>query len=101
ELLLNPGDAVAEYQIGQTLMAEQNTAAAAQHFERAVSLNPDFSEALVALAKTKSRADAIALLERAVKLQPESEPAHYNLMLAYRNAGRADDAQREKAVLDK
>src|SRR5471030_2927417 len=32
ELALNPGDAVAEYQVGQTLLAEQNTAGAAAHF---------------------------------------------------------------------
>jgi DNA-binding SARP family transcriptional activator len=60
---------------------------------------------LIALAKTRSDAkkyaEAIPLLERAVKLQPASEPAHYGLMLAYRNAGRMDDAQREKAVFDK
>ncbi len=101
ELLLNPSDAVAEYQIGQTLVAEQNAAGAGQHFAKAVSLNPDFAEALIALAKTNSGSDAIALLERAVKLQPESESAHYNLMLAYRNADRTAEAQREKAVLDK
>ncbi len=45
--------------------------------------------------------EAIALLERAVKLQPRNETAHYNLMMAYRNAGRAADAEREKAELDK
>ena len=105
ELGLNPEDAVAEYQIGQILLAEQNSAEAAARFERAVSLNGDFAEALVALAKTKSDAkkygEAIPLLERAVKLQPTSEPAHYSLMLAYRNGGKMEDAEREKAVLDK
>ena len=45
--------------------------------------------------------DAAKLLERAVKLQPRGEIAHYNLMLAYRNAGRTADAQREKLELDK
>jgi len=101
ELALNPSDAVAEYQVGQILSSEQNSAGAASHFEKAITLNPDFAEALIALAKTKTGNDAIPLLERAVKLQPSSEPAHYSLMLAYRNAGRADDAQREKAILDK
>jgi tetratricopeptide (TPR) repeat protein len=105
ELALNPGDAVAEYQVGQILLTEQDRTGAATHFEKAVALNPEFAEALVALAKSKSEAknapEAIALLERAVKLQPTSESAHYNLMLAYRNGGRMADAQREKAVLDK
>jgi len=105
ELALNPSDAVAEYEVGQILLAEQDVAGAAARFEKAVSINPDFTEALVALAKTRSDAkkygDAIGLLERAVKLQPASESAHYGLMMAYRNAGRAGDAQREKAIFDK
>jgi tetratricopeptide (TPR) repeat protein len=105
ELALNPSDAVAQYQVGQILLAEQNPAGAAARFEKSVSLSPDFAEALVALAKTKSDAkkygEAITLLERAVKSQPASESAHYNLMLAYRNAGKTEDARREKAALDK
>ncbi len=105
ELSLNPSDAVAEYQIAQVLTAEQRKPEAAQHFERAAELRPDFPEALIAVAKLRSDAkrysDAIALLESAVKLQPRNETAHYNLMLAYRNADRPVDAQREKAELEK
>ena len=105
ELLLNPSDAVAEYQVGQILTAEQKKVEAAAHLERAAELRPDFPEALIAVAKLRSDAkrypDAIAILERAVKLQPRNETAHYNLMMAYRNAGRAADAQREKAELDR
>src|SRR5580658_2824104 len=105
ELSLNPSDAVAEYQVAQVLATEQKKAGAASHFERAVELRPDFAEALIAVAKLRSDAkryaDAIALLERAVKLQPRNETAHYNLMMTYRNAGQAADAQREKAILDK
>jgi tetratricopeptide (TPR) repeat protein len=105
ELALNPSDAVAEYQVAQILATEQKKPEAAVHFERAADLRPDFPEALIAVAKLRSDAkrypEAIALLQRAVKLQPRSETARYNLMLAYRSAGRADDAQREKAELDK
>ena len=105
ELQLNPADAAAEYQIAQILQAEGDRAGAGQHFERATELRPDFPEALVAVAKirmeAKRYADAAGLLERAVKIEPRSEVAHYNLMLAYRNAGRTADAQREKAELDK
>ena len=105
ELALNPSDAVAEYQVAEILAAEQQKAQAAEHFERAAELRPDFPEALIAVAKlrieAKRYADAIALLERAIKLQPRNETAHYNLMMAYRNAGRAADAQREKAELEK
>ncbi len=105
ELTLNPSDAVAEYQVGQVLTAAQKKAEAAAHFERAAALRPDFPEALIAVAKLRSEAkryrEAIALLERAVKLQPRNETAHYGLMMAYRNAGRTADAQREKAELDR
>jgi tetratricopeptide (TPR) repeat protein len=105
ELLLNPSDAVAEYQVGQILIAEQKKVEAAAHLERAAELRPDFPEALIAVAKLRSDAkrypDAVLILERAVKLQPRNETAHYNLMIAYRNAGRTADAQREKTELDK
>jgi len=105
ELRLNPTDAVAEYQVGQILTTQLKSAEAAKHFERAVELRPDFAEALIAVAKIRSGAkqypEAVALLERAVKAQPNAEAAHYNLMMAYRNAGRAEDAQREKAAIDR
>ena len=105
ELQLNPSDAAAEYQIGQILQTGGDRAGAAGHFERAIELRPDFPEALVAVAKARMEAkrysDAAGLLERAIKLEPRSEVAHYNLMLAYRNAGRTADAQREKTELDK
>jgi tetratricopeptide (TPR) repeat protein len=105
ELTLNPSDAAAEYQIGQILVAQQKKADAEPHFERALQLRPDFPEALLAVGKAKNEAkryqEAAALFERAVNLQPRSEVAHYNLMLAYRNAGRTADAEREKALLEK
>jgi tetratricopeptide (TPR) repeat protein len=105
ELALNASDAVAEYQVAQIYVTEQEKSKAAPHYERAAELRPDFAEALIAVAKlrldAKRYADAIPLLEHAVKLQPRNETAHYNLMMAYRNGGRASDAEREKAELEK
>lgn len=105
ELSLNPFDAVAEYQVAQILATQLKKTEAAAHFERAADLRPDFPEALIAVARLRSEAkrydEAVALLERAVKLQPRAEVAHYNLMMAYRNAGRSADAQREKGELEK
>ena len=100
ELALNPSDAVAEYEIGKILQAEQNPSGAAPHFEKAAALDGNFAEALLELAKLKP-GEAIGLLERAVKLQPDNQSAHYALMMAYRNAGRTADAQREKAIFEK
>lgn len=104
ELALNPGDAVAEYEIGQILVSEQKSPEARTHFQRAVELNSGFPEALIALAKLELAArqenDAIRLLEQAARLEPKSEAAHYNLMIAYRDAGRTQESLREKQILD-
>jgi tetratricopeptide (TPR) repeat protein len=105
ELALNPADAAAEYEIGQVLLVSQDLGEAVKHFERAVAITPNFPEAMQALAKTRMDAkqypEAILLLENVVRLQPANESAHYSLMLAYRNAGRAADAAREQGELDK
>ena len=105
ELALNPSDAVAEYQVAQIFATQGKRADSATRYERAALLRPDFPEALIAVAKLRSEArrypEAVELLEKAVRLQPRSEPARYALMLAYRNAGRPDDARKAKGELDK
>jgi tetratricopeptide (TPR) repeat protein len=105
ELALNPSDAIAHYQVAQILQVQQKAGPATARFEKALELKPDFTEVLIALGKlrldAKRNEEAVSLLERAVKLAPGSETAHYNLMMAYRNAGRMDDARRQKAELDK
>ena len=105
ELALNPHDSVAHYQVAQVLLAQQKPDEAAARLQRALNLNPEFPEALIALGKLrldeKKNAEAITLLERAVKLSPRSEPAHYSLMMAYRNAGNMAEARKQKAELDK
>jgi tetratricopeptide (TPR) repeat protein len=104
ELSLNSSDAAAEYQLGQILLAEQKSSEAAARFENAAALDSNFPEALVALGRVRMESkryeEAIQLLQRAIQLRPKMESAHYSLMLAYRNSGRADDARREKAELD-
>ena len=104
ELAINPNDAVAEYQIAQILQVEQKPDEAAKHLERAVELDSNFPEALIALARykldRKDSTSAITLLESAARLAPQSESAHYSLMIAYRNAGRRDDARRIQQRLD-
>jgi tetratricopeptide (TPR) repeat protein len=104
ELALNGGDAAAEYEVGQILIAQGRREAGAQRLEHALALRPDFVEALVAIGKarveSKQLAEAISFLNRAVKLQPRNESAHYTLMMAYRNSGDLEAAKREKSVLD-
>lgn len=105
ELQLNPNDAAAEYQVGQVLVAQQQPAAAALRYERAVELSPQFPEALLALGKIRSEQkrydESIRLLRRAAGLIPTSEAVHYALMIAYRNAGRTAEAMQAKETLEK
>lgn len=105
ELKLNPFDAVAHYQVAQIYGSQGRKAEAAEGYQKASALDAKFVEPLVALGKLRVEErkfdEAIGLLRRAVEIAPSSESAHYNLMLAYRNAGRMDDARREKAELDK
>jgi tetratricopeptide (TPR) repeat protein len=105
ELRLNPGDPVASYQVAQILLLEEKRDEAAAQLVKSLELRKDFPEALIALGKIrleeKKNGEAVALLENAVRLMPASEAAHYSLMMAYRNAGRMEDARRQKVELDK
>jgi len=105
ELALNPGDAAAEFQIGQILNAQAKPAEALPHFQKALDLSPDFVEAALALGKMRVRARqfsaAIPLLEHVIALDPRNEAAHYNLMLAYRNSGQMDKAKTEQQEYEK
>ena len=49
----------------------------------------------------KRHEESIELLQRAVELLPQSEAAHYALMIAYRNAGKTEESLRTKEILEK
>ena len=105
ELKLSPEDGACEFQLGQIAQVQGNTEDGKSHFERAVSLSPNFVQALIALGKLNSEekkySEAISQLSRATELQPSNEAAHYALLTAYRNAGEMDKAKAEKAILDR
>ncbi|HEX4230902.1 MAG TPA: tetratricopeptide repeat protein [Bryobacteraceae bacterium] len=105
ELQLSPEDGACEFQLGQIAQVQGNGDEGKTHFERALKLSPNFAEAMVALGKIytqrKDYAQAISLLVRATKIQPDNEPAHYALLTAYRDSGQMDRAKAEKAVLDR
>src|SRR5260221_10096530 len=81
ELRLNPADAVAEYEIGQVLLAENKPREAAPRFERALATSPDFGEALLAVAKIRADAQGYdevgPLPEPPGPLQPRDAGAAY------------------------
>jgi tetratricopeptide (TPR) repeat protein len=104
ELQVNPEDGASEFQLGQIAQAQGNVSVAQSHYERALHFSPDFTEALVALAKIhtqqKHYEKALPLLARAAELQPGNEAVHYALLTAYRDSGQIEKAKVEKAILD-
>jgi tetratricopeptide (TPR) repeat protein len=102
ELSINPGDAGSEYELGEMAREGRKWNEAIEHFGRAAKLDPQFSNALIGLGKSLVSAGqaskALAPLERAVKLDPGNEVAHYQLSFAYLRVGREADAKRELAL---
>jgi Tfp pilus assembly protein PilF len=82
-MTLAPDDALVHAQFAQHWLSRGQLARADYLSALALSLDPDCSEALVVQARIfslKGRADAARqALERAVRLQPESAEAHYEL----------------------
>lgn len=102
ELEINPSDAGAEYVSGELARQMQDFPAAAEHFAKARTLDPNFGDAYLGLGMTllseKKYEDAIAPLEVAVKLEPGNPAGHYSLATAYARTGRKHAAEREFAL---
>jgi len=102
ELEIDPANAGAEYVLGELARQAQELPGAEQHFSKASELDPNFADAYLGLGMTllaeKKYPEAVAPLEKAVKLQPANPAGHYSLATAYARTGRKDDAQREFAL---
>jgi tetratricopeptide (TPR) repeat protein len=69
------------------------------HLKKAISLKPDFAEALANLgtlySNTRRFSEAITQLQRAINLDPQNEVYHYNLGLAYAKNNQLEEAKEE------
>jgi len=103
EIAINSGDAASEYQVGEILRTKNELERASQHFTRALELDPVFVEAHLGLAKinlSRHEGDAaIQHLQTAIQLAPDDSRPHYSLMLAYRELGKVQQAEREMATV--
>jgi tetratricopeptide (TPR) repeat protein len=105
ELEISPGNADAEYELGEIDREHGNLDAAAVHFDRALHYHPEFVEAQVGMAKTLMKlgrpGDALPHLAEAARLDPGNKVPHYLLASAYKSMGDAASAAREISLYQK
>jgi predicted Zn-dependent protease len=99
ELKVDPNNAAAEFLLGETARQVGQWDEAIGHFSRASKLDEDFQESYLALGMSLNSAgrfaDAIAPLQRYVKMQPGDPAGHYQLATAYARTGRKQEADQE------
>jgi tetratricopeptide (TPR) repeat protein len=105
ELDVNVNDFEANLQLGNLRKAEQKFVTASTYLERATTIRPGDLTARKLLAslrlQTGQVAAAVVMLEAIVKEAPDLVEAHVQLATAYNRLGRRDDAQRERAIVDR
>jgi len=98
ELTAHPSDAKAKYHLAYGLLMQQQKDQAFALLTEVVRDKPDYADAQYQLGKLLlERGEvkpAIEKLETAVRLDPTKDYSYFQLSLAYRRDGRADDAQR-------
>jgi tetratricopeptide (TPR) repeat protein len=104
ELSVNPGFVPAEYQLGYVRLEMHQADAAIPLLQDVVSRQPNHSDAHYELGKALLEQgkvkDAIQDLETSIHLHP-TDYAYYQLSVAYRRDGRANDAEQAVAMYQK
>jgi tetratricopeptide (TPR) repeat protein len=98
ELEINAQNVAALAEIGEIHLKRSQLQEASRSFSKAFELQPGYVPARIGLAKLliaeNEWSKALEHLEASAKLAPYDEAVHYNLMIAYRGLGRAEDAKR-------
>jgi tetratricopeptide (TPR) repeat protein len=102
ELAVDPTNANAAYELGELDRTAGDFPAARRRFEQAVSHYPTFEHALVGLGRTlialDQPAEALGPLQTALKVNPESDVALYQIAQAYGALGNS--SAQERALAD-
>jgi tetratricopeptide (TPR) repeat protein len=105
ELELNINDFEANLQLGSMRRSVQKFEEAQTYVERAMTIRPRDLTARKLLASLRLQTgkvdEAVVLLESIVKDAPDLTEAHVQLATAYNRLKRKEDAEREKAIIDK
>ena len=101
ELSVDSSHALALAYLGDIEMKRNNPEAALSLLGKATKLQDDIRIAYLdlgtVLAQQKRYDEAVAALQRAVKLDPAQPDAHYRLAHVYQDMGKAAESQREFA----
>lgn len=104
-LAIDPKNFEAAFQIGLSYKTEGDSATAAEYFEKAVELSPDYAAALRELgsAYVQSGAEARArpLLEKAVRLDPYDAETHFQLSRLYTLLGESELGRKHLELFQK
>lgn len=100
----NPLDEKTECRLGDIAMQRSDLADAAQHYKRALELEPDDPDAneglgmeLLTSDEVQDAQDARRYLRRAIQLDPTNVAAYYHLSQASRKTGDLESANQEMA----
>lgn len=98
-LAVTPPNLHIEYNLGLALGAAGRYDEAAAHFEKALRIDPNFYDGLVAIGVTRSNQDQLAecmqYLQTAIRLQPDAPAAHAELAHVLWKQNRDQDALEE------
>lgn len=101
ELEVDPRNANAAYEIAEIHRMQGDLPSAERYFKMAIEYYPDFQEAQVGLGATLSSMDkaseALAHLQKAVRLNPDDEIGWYRLSQVQRKLGNREETQRALA----
>ena len=102
EMKVNPGNAAAEFMLGELARRNGEWEPAIAHFRQAAKLDAGFVEAYLALGMSLNSAgkfaEAIAPLQHYAQAQPEDAAGHYQLAMAYARTGNKEAAARESEL---
>jgi tetratricopeptide (TPR) repeat protein len=105
ELAFNVNDFEANLQLGNMRKSSQRFEEASTYLERATTIRPNDLTARKLLASLRLQTghvdEAVTMLEAIVKDAPNLVEAHVQLATAYNRLKRKDDADREKAIVDR
>jgi len=102
ELQIDPGNAGAEYILGELARREEKWDEAISRFSKATKLNPNFAEAYLgwgaSLVSIKRYEEAIPPLHAAERLMPGNPEVHHTLATALQRSGHKEEAEKEFAI---